>query len=409
MDERWRMTTDTERDLLAVALVQPGITETTRLTGDTFEDPRHGAIWDAIATIHLDGHRPDPVTIVTQARGSGSRVDHGMIVDLVGRPAIAANADLYAEQIHEGHRRRQLADAITRARQLLDTGSSYEDASKSLEHAIGNTDGTDSDIEQTLTLDEFVDQDLPPQQWVIPGLMARGDRLVLTGVEGLGKSMLARQLAVCAAAGVHPFTFQDVPAQRVLVVDCENPLDIMVKKLRGMRDWAVNRGRPVGDRLWIRRYPQGLDLAQVADRVRLHALIRMYQPDLVYIGPAYKLYIGGANAREEDLARQVTSVLDGLREEYGFALILEHHSPHESAGQKRTVRPIGSSLWRRWPEFGFGLAPADGGTIGGQRVADVIHWRGARDERDWPSTLESGGVLPWIDPNPTSYTQGASA
>lgn len=402
------MIADTERDLLAAALMHPGITETTKISGVTFESGTHGAIWDAIAAIHLRGERPDPVLIVEEAgRTNVARVDHAMIVDLVGRPAVAANADHYAEQVIEHRRRSDLANALTRARQALESGASYEDATRPLSSAIDRTDGAEVEVEQLLTLDEFVDQDLPPRQWVIPGLMARGDRLVLTGTEGLGKSMLARQLAVCAAAGVHPFTFRDVDPMRVLIVDCENPLDIMVSKLRGMRDWAKSRGRPTEDRLWIRRYPQGLDLAQVPDRLKLHSLIRTIRPDLLYIGPAYKLYIGGANAREEDLARQVTSVLDGLREEFGFALILEHHSPHETAGQKRTVRPIGSSLWRRWPEFGFGLAPADSGNVYGRRVADVIHWRGARDERDWPSTVESGGVLPWIDSNPHNYARGA--
>lgn len=399
---------ETERDLLAAALIQPAITETVALTGGAFDSGIHGAIWDAIGALHLDEKRPDPSLIVEHARRHGARVDHPMIVDLVGRPAIAANADNYAEQIVEHRRRRDLADALIRAKQALDSGATYEDATRPLSAAIDIADGAEQEVEQLMTLDEFVDQDIPDRQWVIPGLMARGDRLVLTGTEGLGKSMLARQLAVCTAAGVHPFRLQDVEPMKVLIVDCENPLDIMVSKLRGMRDWATARGRPTGDRLWVRRYPQGLDLAQVADRLKLHTLIRTIRPDLLYIGPAYKLYVGGANSREEDLARQVTSVLDGLREEFGFALILEHHSPHESQGQKRTVRPIGSSLWRRWPEFGFGLAPAESGNVSGRRVADVIHWRGARDERDWPPLIESGGVLPWIDPNPIRYTQGAA-
>jgi hypothetical protein len=45
-----------------------------------------------------------------------------------------------------------------------------------------------------------------PEDWVIPGLLAREDRLILTGAEGLGKMMLLRQIAVCAAAGLDPFT-----------------------------------------------------------------------------------------------------------------------------------------------------------------------------------------------------------
>ncbi len=40
--------------------------------------------------------------------------------------------------------------------------------------------------------------------WVIPALLRRGDRLLITAGEGDGKSVLCAQIAVCAAAGLHP-------------------------------------------------------------------------------------------------------------------------------------------------------------------------------------------------------------
>jgi hypothetical protein len=41
--------------------------------------------------------------------------------------------------------------------------------------------------------------------WLIPDLLERRDRLILTGEEGLGKSYLLRQIAIMAAAGLDPF------------------------------------------------------------------------------------------------------------------------------------------------------------------------------------------------------------
>ena len=62
---------------------------------------------------------------------------------------------------------------------------------------------------------EFISIVDPPSDWVIPALLERGDRLIWTGFEGLGKSVITRQLAVCAAAGVHPFTGEPItPAAR---------------------------------------------------------------------------------------------------------------------------------------------------------------------------------------------------
>ena len=44
-----------------------------------------------------------------------------------------------------------------------------------------------------------------------------------------------------------------------------------------------------------------------------------------------------------------------------------------------------SSLWMRWPEFGICLE--DNGTL--------RHWRGQREERDWPEKLHWGQTWPW--------------
>jgi len=148
-----------------------------------------------------------------------------------------------------------------------------------------------------------------------------------------------------------------------------------------------------------RRVLQGIDLGRVEDRMRMRRLCQITQPDLLVVGPAYKMYLGGSNQREEDLARIVASALDGLREEFGFALILEHHMP-KAGGANRDLAPIGSSLWMRWPEFGLGLKLVEGDGLNfNNRQAEIIAWRGGRDDRPWPQYLSSGGAgeLPWID------------
>ena len=215
-------------------------------------------------------------------------------------------------------------------------------------------------------------------------------------------SVAMRQIGVCLAAGIHPFSLHAIRPKRVLFVDCENPERIMMAKLGDLRTVIRARGAQTGDRFTLKRYPQGLNLAEPRERLDLHHLLTLVRPDLLLIGPAYKLYVGGASQREEDLARLVTSHLDGLREEFGFALVLEHHSPHGNS-EGRSVRPIGSSLWLRWPEFGLGLRPQDGTKIV-DRCADLVPWRGSRDERPWPHRLEPGGpgCLPWVDPTAVS-------
>lgn len=388
------MTSEIERDLIAAALFDPRITDTVTLTEREFYRPEIGAAWEAIRAIHVRGQTPDPSLIVEEAGRKGVRIDHADLIALVGR-GIAANAETYAAKILDGYRRRELRKHCERAMRGIDGELETDQVMTELAKAVDITSEAEADCEDMQTLDEFVDQELPPEEWIIPNLIAKGDRLIVTGEEGFGKSVLIRQIAVCAAAGLDPFTFQRFPPKRVLVVDAENPRRIMQKRLMELRDGMKLRNLSTDTRLWIKRYPQGFDLTATANRLTLRNLCATVNPDLLVIGPVYKLYEDDGS-RDEALARRVTTALDGLREEFDMALVCEHHSPHATGGQRRDMRPIGSSLWRRWPEFGIGLAPADG-TTREVRLADVAHWRGGRDDRPWPSQLKSGtNGIPWV-------------
>lgn len=403
------MTAEVERELIGAAFDDPRITASIKLTEREFYQPAYGAIWEAIRELHTEGTHPTPPLVLEVASRHG-RVDSSIIPDVYGA-GMVVNAEKYAEKIADGYRRRTIDDALVAGRQELGQNVPTEEVVARITTGIGAATELEQDSEDLLTIDEFVDQELPPEQWVIPGLFAVGERAVVTGEEGSGKSMLLRQIALCAAVGLHPFDYDRFQPARVLVVDAENPKAIMVRKFKGIRDDLRDRGMNAEDRMWVRRFPQGLDLAETRDRLTLHNLCMLTRPNLLVIGPAYKLYVGGANAREEDLARQVTSVLDGLREEFGFALMLEHHSPHENGTTgKRFPRPIGSSLWRRWPEFGFGLThtDTDRDMQGGHRLVDIKHWRGMREDRPWPTQLESGPRLPWVAANPYELQRGAA-
>ena len=392
------MTAEIEADLVGVALIEPTVTNVA-IDGHQFTDGTLGVIWDAIRDLHQRGIAPDPAGIIEVARPH--RVEHSQVVELVGRMGIGGNVQIYADAIHDRWLRDQLDIELVRARNLLLNPDVTADAIvSSLMQAVDHTSEADHLIEQTRTLDDFVRQELPSEEWVVDGLISRGDRVILTGSEGAGKTVMQRQIAVCTAAGIHPFGEQPMSPRRVLVIDAENPLRIMVNSYGRLRGEIHKLGLTTADRLWIHRFPQGLNLDKASDRLKLHGLCRTYRPDLLVIGPAYKLYVGGANAREEDLARLVTSTLDGLREEFGFAVLLEHHSPHASPNVPvRSVRPIGSSLWMRWPEFGIGLR-LERSDRPGQRSAEVVHWRGPRDERPWPERVESGPGMPWIEGAP---------
>jgi hypothetical protein len=247
-------------------------------------------------------------------------------------------------------------------------------------------------------LQDFLATEDEPYDWLVEGLLERGDRVILTGFEGLGKSVLSRQMAICIAAGVHPFKHAiNIPARRVLVIDCENSDKQNRRKYRELYKVCKDQGHDVkrGNFRIIHRV-DGVDLTNRQDAEWLMERATAHQPDLLVIGPFYRLH--NANMNEEGPARAAVAVLDKVRAAVNCALLIEAHAGHGEQGIKRSVRPTGSSLLLRWPEFGIGIAPCGTTESGGElATVEVRHWRGQRDEREWPGWLTWGdpGKWPW--------------
>lgn len=235
---------------------------------------------------------------------------------------------------------------------------------------------------------ELLDGDAPDYNWAIPGLIERGDRVIFTGVEGRGKSTLLRQLSMAAADGRQPFTnnldLDRYDPMRVLMVDCENSRSQLRRELpkaRGPVDIET-----INDRLLVYVRTDGLVLDDPrdrdGDRAVLATLVELFQPDILAIGPLYKL-LGGDPNLESD-CRPVALFLDALRgPDTGMAIVIEAHAPHNQQ------RPYGWSGWKRWPEFGLHLDPQ----------ANLRPFRGGRDDsRHWPMALRRGeaGEWPWV-------------
>lgn len=230
-------------------------------------------------------------------------------------------------------------------------------------------------------IDTFLAQEDADYNWLIPGLMEFGDRLILTGGEGKGKSTAIRQFGLQLAAGQKPFIGGDIEPRHVLVIDLENSDRQSRRALKPLRELVQLDPRFFQITCW----QHGIDLTNPQDAIIVSAFLRAVLPDLLIIGPMYKL---APDLRDETVSGQVARQLDEWRQAFGFGLIMESHQPHQVVtedGRWRPERPFGSSLWLRWPEFGLCLE--DGGVL--------RNWRGPRDERDWPERLYWGKHWPW--------------
>lgn len=230
-------------------------------------------------------------------------------------------------------------------------------------------------------------------EWVIPGLLEKSERVIVVAAEGVGKTMLARQVGILTAAGINPFSFQQMPRITTLTVDLENPERIIRRTSRSIALQAMSHARTDSIDAHLLSKPSGMDLLKAADRAILEDALDQVRPQLLVIGPLYKAFLDPGGRTSESIAIEVAKYLDTIRVVYGCALWIEHHAPLGTSSTSRDLRPFGSAVWSRWPEFGLSLQPDP--TAGGDYVYDVKHFRGARDERHWPLKMKRGKRFPF--------------
>ena len=371
------------------------------LAAGDFYRPAHGVIFTAIRTLIRDSRPADAVTLMAWLTDAGDLRAAGgapYLHTLIASVPTVAQAPHYAHIVRDRAVRRRLLEAGRRITQLA--RESAEGAHGLTERAVREVEAVraegQADDVTTPTVTEFLD--VPAEDdtydWIVPGLLERGDRMVLTGTEGAGKSTLFRQLAVCIAAGVHPFDHKQIEPKRVLIVDCENGAAHTRRKLRPMVIQAGSEGYPIREtNLWIEVRPEGLDLAADKDVSWLLRRIAAISPDAVMIGPLYRL---APRALTDDSDAAPVIATRNMIRARGACVLLEAHAGHAlGAGGRRDLRPRGSSAFLGWPEFGYGIRSSDLSEAKQQRIVDVVPWRGDRDEREWPERLAAGGRWPW--------------
>lgn len=403
-----------ERSLLGAALYSASAREVLMgaLTPADFYVPEHQTIAAAIAELTRVGSGVDPVLVANwlQDRQKPDVLgDPGYLTTLMLDTPSVSNASSYAKVISDLAARRRLAAAASAIAALSkDQHRDLPDLLEAAREALRDVEVPFRSEGPDLNLEQFLAQDFD-YDWLIPGLIERLDRFIITGLEGLGKSQALQQWAVQFAAGIHPWTLKRVAPISVLVIDVENG---PAQAHRSFRSLAIKAGLRMqrtldgegfdADRLRLRIHPAGVDLLKpsgrrwFADRLAANAPI-----DLLITGPLYKLHGGKPN--DEEPAAQMARFFDELRVRFGCAMIFEAHSPHAGDGTSRTLRPYGASLWMRWPEFGMGIRSATPHDLRVRKEEDMPkdvfaldEWRGARDiTRDWPFLIQRGGRWPW--------------
>lgn len=358
----------------------------THLTAADFYTPAHQRWFMALADLYARGEPTTTVAVGNEMVKLGEPDPAFMVSvlqDVAERnigPAMRVVAELALRRrlLSEANALQAAANDVT-----LDPGDVLDTARAALldlEHPMDSREPDDEAVES------FLERGLAaPTPWVIEGLLRQGWRTVIVAREGQGKTWLLRQIAVCAAYGIHPLRFErSIEPVRTLLVDLENPEDHLHFSLQRLVEQAKRTSewdRPV-QRLW--RRPGGINIRRRADRLEMEALLAKRRPQLLVMGPLYKLYRANSRDSWDLVASEIQEILDDWRARFSVTMLIEDHAPK---GQE--LVPFGSSLWLRWPEIGIGLVPH-------KEMLNVTRWRGDRMPTDWPMQLERGSIWPWV-------------
>jgi replicative DNA helicase len=431
-----------EQALLGSMLSNPDVTTTSFLSvsKDAWFTPRHQHLAALLKNMSVRGEPIDLTTVksLIAARGETGRLDDAFLESLYLGFHESNNAPTYAQRLLEVAGQRNLATTLQSTVDRfgdnweegygLDVPTVVAQLRQACDEAIVSASPATYQLKSVVDL--LADEDR--YDWLVPGLMERMERLVLTGAEGGGKSVLITQMVCCLVGGLHPFTAAVLGdgdmGCRVAVVDCENNQRQARRRYRrlvgnvndardangyGPPDWKSN--------LLLEFRPEGIDITRGADMSWLESFVSAAAPDVLVIGPLYRL---SSRDESDSLAvREIQHALDAIRVRHNCAIITEAHAGHATdVSGERKVRPSGSSLWLRWPEFGYGMrrAKAEGEVAAflqnaSQRLqkvnrerpiaVDVVPWRGSREERSWPDRLRYGTTLPWEPFDPTYYDE----
>lgn len=349
-----------------------------------FYSVRLGKVFSAVSNLSAAG---EGIDLVTVAGASG--VPKNFLSECLATVPVSGNVASYCARVV---RLSSLRKTLAWAGEL--SNEAWAGEYESVAELIGGVDrllvNGLTPVEPGVEASLVTEQETEPN-WLIPNLLEKQDRVIITGAEGGGKSTLCRMIAAKTAAGITPFSNTGFSPQRVLLLDLENSISQLAPQLKRL---LASTGGRYAQSLWVKSRVQGLDLCTKKDADWLRGLLLVHRPSLLVVGPLYKMYRGSdrVSKASEEGAEKVTQVLDDLRVEFDCSLIIEAHAPHGEGGDRANWRPRGSTLFLGWPEFGIGMKPLldDSGTV------RLVRWRGDRVRgRDWPDQIKEGRMWPW--------------
>lgn len=201
---------------------------------------------------------------------------------------------------------------------------------------------------------EWAGRQPPLRRFIIPGWIIRGACGLLSGQEGVGKSLIAQQMATCAAVG-RDFLGLEIARTKVIYITCEDPIEELWR-----RQVDINRSLgitmdSIGDTLMLVSLKgivgnelgtfDGEGRLQISPRYRqIEKTATEFQAGLVFLDNAAHLFPGNENARHDvavflGLLEKLSEAIDGA------VILLAHPNKQHAQGNKQGNEYSGSTGW----------------------------------------------------------------
>ncbi len=188
-----------------------------------------------------------------------------------------------------------------------------------------------------------------PREWTVADLVPRKHVTLLTGNGGVGKSLLALQLATCIATGL-PWVGQNVSVGGALFISVEDDMDELHRRMVDISaGLGINLGMVGNLRIWSLMGQEAVMAKTGFDGIvqpmplfhRIREQAMQVQPEVIVLDTLADLFAGDENSRSE--GTQFVQLLIGMAKEFNCAVILLAH-PSKS-GMASGDGTSGSTSW----------------------------------------------------------------
>ena len=232
-------------------------------------------------------------------------------------------------------------DPIARMRKRAEIciyhGISAKDLDKAIQALKAETQKSEFKV---YDLDDFLSQGSEAIDWIIPGLLPKGETVLLTAMPKVGKTLLAVDLAFCLATGENSFLGESHKPAKVLFVSTD-------ESRRSTRAKMLKRGFRNGD-----QNIKTITEWKITQMNELESALEYFRPDVTIIDSLKRITLGKEISENSAEFGDMVYELKETLERYGSAGLLIHHSNKDKdqtgLGCVRGNTSIVGAVWGVW-------------------------------------------------------------